>query len=177
MVSLKFYTFLPTCGELLDPFFIKKLEDVSRPNCARTPLLRRRFEIDVRPMPPSGAQTNDNRWGTNLGCRVDVPRFPSGIPSVYQLCEARHCCGAESHFWLADRAFCSSMWLSRRPKAGSSTQHSQYDVREGSRRAIRLSSPKKWLWELFQLTRILAFTGQCSPLLRHPILAVFDSGV
>jgi len=102
IVSLKFYTLLPTCGELLDPFFIKKLEDVSRPNCARTPLLRRRFEIDVRPMPPSGAQTNDNRWGTNLGCRGNVPRFPSGIPSVYpeskRLCEAGDCRGAESHF-------------------------------------------------------------------------------
>jgi hypothetical protein len=38
---------------------------------------------DVRPMPPSVAQTNNHR-GTNLCCRGDVPRFPSGIPSVYE---------------------------------------------------------------------------------------------
>jgi hypothetical protein len=45
----------------------------------------------VRPLPPSVAQTKDNHRGTNLCCRGNVPRFPRGIPSVYEskwLCEA-----------------------------------------------------------------------------------------
>jgi len=147
IVSLKFYTFLPTCGELLDPFVIESVRPCHGPTAHE--LLY--FVVALKSMPAQCLRqwpkqmiiAGGQIWavgGKFQGFPVEFLQF---IPSQNG-CVRPGIVVEQNHIsdWLT-APFVLVCGFHVVQKLDSSTQHSQYDVREGIRRAISLSSPKK----------------------------------